>query len=145
MKDTQYKTIEALRFICAVLVVLRHTSGFINVNGSDYPIYKFIVALFSYGITEVCVPVFFMISGYLFFTKLHTWDWSVYRAKIKSRISTLVVPYSVWNVVAVFASMGVVVASTGNIQQALSVFSDNGRLRIFWDCANISVSDTWGG
>lgn len=27
MKDTQYRTIEFLRFLCAALVVLRHSAG----------------------------------------------------------------------------------------------------------------------
>lgn len=145
MKDTQYKTIEALRFICASLVVLRHSSGFIEVPVADYSLYRIVVATFSFGVTEVCVPVFFMISGFLFFSGLHEWKWSTYGRKLKSRITTLMLPYCVWNVLAVFSSMIITYASTRDINQALSVYNNNGALRILWDCANVSVSDTWFG
>lgn len=55
--------------------------------------------VFAQGICRVAVPVFFFISGYLFYNGLKSWDWNVYRTKLKSRIYSLVIPYCIWNVV----------------------------------------------
>lgn len=54
--------------------------------------------LFSQGICRVAVPVFFFISGYLFYNGLKDWDWLQYFSKIRRRIHSLLVPYCLWNV-----------------------------------------------
>lgn len=46
-------------------------------------------------IVETCVPFFFMISGYLFF---RTYKSSKWKAKIRSRAKSLLIPYLIWNV-----------------------------------------------
>lgn len=48
----------------------------------------------------VNVPAFFCISGYLFFRNLDKWDWSVFGQKLRRRISTLLLPYLLWNIVS---------------------------------------------
>jgi surface polysaccharide O-acyltransferase-like enzyme len=51
----------------------------------------------------VAVPLFFLISGYLFF--LGSWSWEKYVGKLKRRFHTLLIPYLFWNlsVLAFFA------------------------------------------
>lgn len=44
-----------------------------------------------------CVPVFFMLSGFLFFRNCDILSWHTYKRKVKSRIKTLLVPYLLWN------------------------------------------------
>lgn len=48
---------------------------------------------------RICVPFFYMISGFLFFQH---YDNSVttYKAKIRKRIRTLLIPYLIWNTIA---------------------------------------------
>ena len=45
------------------------------------------------------VPLFFAISGYLFFQKLETWSWKVWKQKIRSRVRTLLIPFIIFNVI----------------------------------------------
>lgn len=52
--------------------------------------------LFSQVIGRISVPLFFLISGFLFFYRVD-WSWSIYRKKLISRIHTLLVPYVFWN------------------------------------------------
>lgn len=96
--DLESRTIDWLRFPMAALVVLLHT-GALGV-GSSQPIYRTLSILTSAGICRIAVPCFFLFSGFLFFTKLHEWDWSIWGEKLKKRIRTLLIPYLLWNLIA---------------------------------------------
>ncbi|MBO4907139.1 MAG: acyltransferase [Bacteroidaceae bacterium] len=49
---------------------------------------------------QTCVPTFFVISGYLYFNGLTgDWSWSVFASKLRKRVSTLLIPYIIWNIV----------------------------------------------
>lgn len=56
-------------------------------------------------IGEVSVPLFYAISGFLFFSKIAP-NW--YTAKLKSRVRGLLIPYLLWNLIAylVYAAAG---------------------------------------
>lgn len=54
------------------------------------------ILLFENNVREwanICVPFFFMISGYLFF---RTFEWDTLLDKYKSRIKSIVIPYVTW-------------------------------------------------
>ena len=100
------KTISYLRFPLIVGVVFRHNKmdeiyiqGEI-VNYSDWPWLTYIMELFSSILPAICVPLFFFISGFLFFYKVD-FDRNVYKRKLKSRYHTLLVRYLIWNLVGV--------------------------------------------
>jgi surface polysaccharide O-acyltransferase-like enzyme len=46
------------------------------------------------------VPLFFMIAGYLFFFG-KTFDFEVYKKKLKNRFHSLFIPYVMWNTIAI--------------------------------------------
>lgn len=138
MKDNsvQSRTIEYLRFFCAVLVVVIHAFG------SSYASYKngvydIIRILFSQGIGRVAVPVFFLISGYLFFIKLETWNTAVWINKVKKRIHSLLIPYFIWNLIAIIVSLFFFckkfLLNDGNPPNLLSWFESIGGFRAFWN------------
>jgi fucose 4-O-acetylase-like acetyltransferase len=52
----------------------------------------------SQGVARVAVPLFFLISGYLFFQG--QWSWGKYGSKLRRRADTLLVPFLFWNVLA---------------------------------------------
>ncbi len=80
----QSETFNFLRFILAVLVVFIHVPHPEYTSGFSWYAYVF----FSQGIARVAVPVFFLISGYLFCSGLEQqWDWSLWRSKIKKEQS----------------------------------------------------------
>ena len=106
MKDTIIsKTIDFLRFPMIVGVVFIHSNmQVVNIQGTlirfdKWPAVAFIMNFFSSVLADVCVPLFFFFSGFLFF---YYSDFSKYTYinKIKKRIRTLLVPYLIWNFVA---------------------------------------------
>ncbi len=98
-------TIKALRFPLVVLVVFIHSFGAGEYTPyhisfsciSSYDFYNIIRITISHVIALVAVPLFFIISGYLFYVKLENWDWNIWKKKIKSRFYTLLIPYVVWS------------------------------------------------
>lgn len=100
-RASQFQMFDLLRFPLAILVVLIHCgmdtlmhevviSGFFSAV-----IYYFIQILGA--VVRLAVPCFFLMSGYLFFTKLSVWDWNIYADKVHRRIYTILIPYIVWN------------------------------------------------
>lgn len=55
------------------------------------------MCFFSDILPRICVPLFFLISGYLFFDK--GFDFSIYKTKLNSRFRSLLIPYLLWNFV----------------------------------------------
>ena len=105
-KEVLTNTIASLRFPLTVGVVFIHfsmTDGFCY-NGVVYgldnpPYFFFVVNLFSEVLARVCVPLFFIISGFLFFYHLD-FSWVVYFRKLRNRVKTLLLPYMLWNFIA---------------------------------------------
>lgn len=90
-------TIQNLRFPLIVCVVYIHSTVY-GVS-DDFVLYNSIYYLFSGLITQIAVPLFFFISGYLFFYKLDgRFSSAIYLRKINNRIKTLLIPYVFWNV-----------------------------------------------
>ena len=102
----QSKTIDFLRFPLAVMVVFIHMNPkVINFPDADFSLwswhglYNLIGITFSHTLSNIAVPTFFLISGFLFFINIQDWDWTTYRIKIKKRVKTLIIPYVMWNLV----------------------------------------------
>lgn len=102
------KTIDFLRFPLAVLVVYLHfnfaTKG-ITIRGEKYGLnnpewYYWTFDFIAGVIAKVCVPMFFVISGFLFFYR-RDFTLSVYKQKMKSRMRTLLIPFFLWNSIAI--------------------------------------------
>lgn len=103
------QVIHYLRFPLAVLVVILHAEPRIvdwDITQMDScNIGANIAGTIMYGMshvfTQIAVPTFFLISGFLFFKGLEQWDKSIWKRKIKSRFSSLILPYIIW--VSLFA------------------------------------------
>lgn len=132
----EYKTIEWLRFSLAVAVVLLHTYYLEVLSCGSH---RFIPNFLSAGLCRVAVPTFYIISGYLFFQGLERWDWTKWKEKLTRRIKTLLIPYVLWNILALIAQYarmhfkGIPFAVTGFL-------SERGWLRIFWDSNRVGGS-----
>lgn len=101
------KTISYLRFPLTVGVIFIHfdLSIGLDIKGVTYGLnnpgwYFFIINLISGTLAAISVPLFIFISGFLFF---YSKDFSgdVYKQKLKSRLRTLLIPYILWNVIAI--------------------------------------------
>ena len=108
--STTSSRIEILRFPLMIGVVLVHNydtaiplaQGSLGVtHTSDWV--DFIMLFVSEGVARVAVPLFFAVSGYLFFQG--GWSWEKHAGKLKRRIYTLLIPFVFWNLLtlAIFA------------------------------------------
>ena len=106
------QTITLLRLPLTVFVVFIHYNmgvrGFPlhgETYGLDAPVwFRLVTALFSDVLPRTAVPLFYIISGYLFF-RGGSFDTDAYRRKLRTRASTLLVPYLLWNSIAVLVQL----------------------------------------
>lgn len=95
------RVITFLRFPMIFLVVYIHGVGFSVFE--HYQIappddFNFMYNIVVDGVCRVAVPLFFLISGYLFFSK--EWDMSIYLNKMKRRFHSLFIPYCLFIIIA---------------------------------------------
>lgn len=94
--DSYYsEKIKKMSFIMAFIVLVIHSGN--NVKGEVYPFAYLFQTSFSLGFCRFAVRMFFLISGYFFFLKVHEWRDCI--PNILKRAKSLVVPYLLWNVV----------------------------------------------
>lgn len=100
---TRNDKIANVQFVLSIMIVLIHAmTVFVNLpdNETQYVFgvnYSAYIQLFlGEGICRVAVPLFFVISGYLYY-KNFDGSWEGYRIKLKRRISSLVIPYLFWS------------------------------------------------
>lgn len=135
ISQAESRAIEWLRFAMAFAVVLLHTGS----PGCDsfYPLYSSLCILFPNGICRIAVPLFFLISGYLFFNSFEQWGITVYFSKIKKRVYTILLPYLLWNILAFFILYFYGYFRTklhGDIPLSISTVWSNWKgFRLFWD------------
>lgn len=109
MKISLSETITRMRFPLIVLVVLIHSYDLNRgycIQGTYFRCNDIIYEKVTYFLTEIvsqiAVPSFFFISGYLFFLKHRKYEnlKSFYRHQFKTRIRTILVPFILWNLIA---------------------------------------------
>jgi surface polysaccharide O-acyltransferase-like enzyme len=151
-ENPQYTLFEWLRFPLIVGVVFIHCVGgpidvesinFSHLSGTDW--YDLIRIAFSNVLPRVCVPLFFFISGYLFYTRLSQWDWQVYAEKLKKRAKTILVPYLLWITIAIAYQCTILMVKEG-WPAVSSFFAEHGYWHLYWDCYELDpVKLSWTG
>lgn len=113
LSKQQLRMFDWIRFPLIVCVVFLHsTPGYIV--GPDFDeesilslqpnfesVFIYTKILFQEVMTKFAVPSFFFISGYLFFYKVEVFTFDTYLYKIKRRIKSLLIPYLIWNTIAI--------------------------------------------
>lgn len=143
MNKTTSGTIDALRFPCAVLIVLIHVFQVRpDIGTFPFSFFDSLQILISQGISRIAVPVFFIISGYLFFSKLDRWDWSVHLGKIKKRVRTLLIPYLLWISLAILVevTLSLFLHWFAGGASPVEFLSDYGWGWMYWNCARHYVT-----
>lgn len=143
-KESIYQTIEYLRFPAACLVVVLHayTTLQLTITGGMQT-YTLFSSSISLGFGEIGVPLFFTISGFLFFQSFNT---SAYKRKIKSRIKTLLVPYLLWNTIMIglyfiLQSIPSLSPYFSGANKPIADYNTQDFFRAFWDCGNWNLGD----
>lgn len=105
--DLRSQSLDLLRFPLAVVVLIIHTfsvEGF-KIHGTEIsfenmPVLMEINYFIDGFLRGQSVPIYFFISGYVFFLGVEL-DKEHYVRKLKNRVKTLLIPYLIWNVLAV--------------------------------------------
>lgn len=97
-------TFDVLRFPLIVMVLFIHNaippeilSGELDIFNETFSVYSSVSCLFSKMIGATAVPLFYFISGYLFFYRVDSFNLYTYKTKLKRRVRTLIIPYLFWN------------------------------------------------
>ena len=101
------QTISYLRFPLTVGVVFIHfnlAKSPFSMHGVKYGLdnpdwYSNLIRFLSEVLPSIAVPLFFLISGFLFFYKTE-FDQTSYKRKLHTRARTLLVPFVLWNIIA---------------------------------------------
>jgi len=93
MSTNDSNVISILRFPLIIGVICIHAQ--IGGNGGVY-----LQSLFGEELGRLAVPIFLMISGFLFYSEDKKFTKEDYFLKIRKRISTLLIPYLLWNLIA---------------------------------------------
>lgn len=105
------KALDLMRFPLAALIVLLHTDA--NCGPGNFTSY--IANYVNAPIVRLAVPAFFFISGYLFFTGKEQFNASVYKKILTKKIKGLLVPYIIWNYIALVLGYAYNYLKTGSI------------------------------
>ena len=93
--------LKILSFVSIILVVYLHSYNIlVKFNTGNITLNKgynsFIQYFISQGLTRIAIPLFFIISGYLFFINISP-TMNGFVQKYKKRFMTLVIPYLLWS------------------------------------------------
>lgn len=96
VKVMRFPLILAVVFIHAYGNTVNLSNGEIGAQSSSLLV-DVVTNFVSQGVARIAVPIFFLLSGFLFFSGF---DWSAdgYFKKLKSRSKTLLIPFLFWNV-----------------------------------------------
>lgn len=147
-EELQSKTIDFLRFPLIVGVVLAHSNlsqvvidGVNWAQNGTYPVYTLVSYLFSGIISRVSIPLFFFISGFLFYYKTPVFTGNTYLQKLKKRVRTILVPYLFWNLAVLaffFLSQSFLPGLMSGNTKLISEYTFSDWLWAFWDKSRIN-------
>ncbi len=105
------QSLDLLRFPLAVVVLIIHTfsSGGLTVQGAKFtfdglPFFLEVNHFIDGFLRGQSVPIYFFISGYVFFLGVKLTK-EKYAQKLRNRVKTLLIPYLIWNTIALLYSL----------------------------------------
>lgn len=122
-----------IRFPLAFMVVMLHSyvavEGF-HISKVNYEsltgvdVYSLVGITFSHVLTQIAVPMFFFISGYLFFKGLESWNLNSFGSKLRRRLKSLLIPYLIWNTIQALVIIGVMILAYLLMGKSISRISE---------------------
>lgn len=111
--DLRTQSLDLLRFPLAVIVVSVHifNKEAISISGMtfdvcQYSLYNDFLLFVAGFLRGISVPVYFFISGYVFFLGVNHFTKDVYFKKLKNRVFTLLIPFVIWNMPEMIIQFG---------------------------------------
>lgn len=148
MRGGIFDVFDYLRFPLIIAVVFIHSpltatisTGTISGAESSFPYASITFYAISQIIARIAVPLFFFMSGYLFFRNFETWSWALYFSKLKKRIKSLLIPYIIWNLIVIvgffIVQTFIPILSSGD-NTPIRDFSITDFIKTFWMGVNNS-------
>lgn len=146
------QSLDLLRFPLAIVVLTIHAFGTdgIQINLSptsaeQYPIFTSITYFIEAFLAGKSVPIYYFISGFVFFLGVEM-TYETYARKFKNRIKSLVIPYFVWNALALL--MVLLITVNPLLQEYTSgksfSFSWYSLVSCFWGGFNVDITPVNG-
>lgn len=99
----KFKIISLLSMVMVIFLHsynIKNTVGYLFEPNTFFSFFNiFIQNIISQGLARIAVPIFFLLSGYLFFKNF---NFLIYKDKIAKRVYTLLIPYLFWAALSVF-------------------------------------------
>ena len=107
-KELHSQSLDLLRFPLAVIIVAVHVFNKENiiVQDSSILLYNDFLLFVDGFLRGISVPVYFFISGYVFFLGIDKFTPNIYVKKIKNRVYTLLIPFIIWNLPDIIMGLG---------------------------------------
>ncbi len=109
--DLRSQSLDLLRFPLAVAVLIIHTFNSegltiqgVNISFDEMPFFQELNYFIDGFLREKSVPIFYFISGYVFFLGVKLTKEN-YAQKLRRRVKTLLIPYLIWNTIAILYSL----------------------------------------
>ncbi len=132
-KQSLSQTIDYVRFPLIVLIIFIHTGIEPFSAELGYTRFNYLRHFVTDELACLGVPLFFFISGFLFFYNCE-FSGEVYRKKLKSRVKSLLIPYIIWNLAYVLLKF--LSESFTSVHVESTMVKDYGFvdwLQVFWD------------
>lgn len=147
--DLRSQSLDLLRFPLAVVIVIIHTfntNGFTlqgtSISVDNMPLFKEINYFIDGFIRGQSVPIYFFISGFVFFLGVELTK-ETYIRKLRNRMNTLLIPYIIWNIIpvllALFKRLPCFSSFFPNIHKVQLDFSLSAILNNFWDASKHGI------
>ena len=113
IKDLRSQSLDLLRFPLAIIIVSVHVFNSESViiqdrvyDVSSIQLYNDFLLFVDGFLRGISVPVYFFISGYVFFLGVDKFTKNVYLKKLKNRVYTLLIPFIIWNLPDIIIGLG---------------------------------------
>jgi surface polysaccharide O-acyltransferase-like enzyme len=145
----QLDLITNIKFPLMVGVILIHsTLSDIVIAGNltevdSYKVYNALSYILSDLYGRLCVPLFFFISGYLFFYNVEEFSAVVYKEKLIKRTKTILIPYVLWTLITLlfyFVAEFIVPELFSGRNKPIADYSLLDFISCFWDMTLVNPS-----
>ena len=117
------QALNLLRFPLAIVIVTVHIFSYQpDGNTTEYPLFNFIKSFVEAFLHWQSVPVYYFISGFVFFIGLSTWNKNKWIKKIKNRKNSLLIPFLIWNTLFLLLTICIVGIKEFSIPSTLSCY-----------------------
>lgn len=131
------RKITLLNAAATIMIILLHAKPMERFSlplSLDYPV---IYSIWVF--TQTAVPLFFFISGLLFYRNC---EWTNIKSKLKRRILSLLVPYLIWNIFFVALMFSIThIPGIGNVMKGTEIL--NSPSRVFWSIITARCTSLW--